>query len=59
MLTQIQLQNIAKRREDGEGLEAIIQSMGLNVQATLTELRDKHRPLMDEAKQKQLEANSN
>jgi hypothetical protein len=55
MLTQIQLNKIAKRREDGEGLESIIRDMGLNVQATLMELKKHHRPMMDAAKQKQRE----
>jgi hypothetical protein len=55
MLNQTQLDLIALRHEYGEGLEQIVTTLGLNVQAVLTELKTYHKSIIDEAKRKQRE----
>lgn len=50
MLNTEQVKAIASRRAGGEGLEQIIESMGLPVLATLLDLKKNYRQEMDTAK---------
>lgn len=53
MISFEQAQEIASRSAGGEGVVAIISSMGLKRKETLIELRDKYSDLIREAKRQQ------
>jgi hypothetical protein len=53
LITQDQANIIAQRSANGEGVNAIIESLGLDLHTTLLDLQKHHRNLIKDAKQTQ------